>query len=984
MIGETISHFQVIEKLGEGGMGVVYKARDLNLGRTVALKFLPHLSASSEVEKQRFHHEGRAASALNHPNITTIYEIQEANGQIFLAMEYVEGETLKQQLARNPLTVQAALDIIIQVCSGLAAAHKKEVVHRDIKSDNILVTPAGDVKITDFGLAKLQGASRVTTAGSTLGTAAYMSPEQAKGEDVDRRTDIFSAGVVLYELLAGRLPFRGEHQAALLYAVVNEEPLPVVRFNDRVSPGLERIVAKALAKEKEERYQHADEMLVDLKRERKYLEIGRTGPQPVAPAAVPSSTHRGKHLTRYLIPAAAILVLVLLLVIFNPFNLQVSLNKGAAAEQSTSLAVLYFQNIPDPADKDHTGDMLTDLLITSLSQDKALQVVSRERLYDIQKDMGQGDVKAISPSDATRLAERAGVSMMLLGSILQQEPSLVITARVVNVKSGNIVSSQRLGGFSRNQVFSLVDTLSLLVRGDVAPRLSAADETRSVAEVTTSSPEAYRYYSEGLDLVRRYHAGDGEKALKRAVEIDSNFAMAYYALGSWRSADVIAGPHYLQKAWDLRGRVTEKERLRIESSYLAFVEFKLSEAAEILEAFVQKYPHEIPSYTELAITYSRMGRQEKALEIFQRVVQRDSLEKHTWNDLAYSLAGFNRREDALRAVNRYLELLPGEPNPLDSKGDMFLAFGEMDSAAAYFKKAVSLRPDFPSAEKLGYKAVQDRNYGEARKYFRQLGATPDMLQRTHASLCEAVVLMHQGKLRAAREMLMAQLPGLRSEDLGLVHLDALDRLAIVAREMNDRGMLMQVTKEGIDIVKNARGDPVAGRDRMVIALQKQGDRKGARNLLDQLEDDLRQKGTGGRARYLYARGFADLEEGRFEQAVTHFSEGFQPFYPNRAPQLLYGIALLKAGRVDEAVEEFERATWWIPISFPPMSLLTLADGLAWPIAAVKAHYWLGVAYEQLGRKNDAAGEYRTFLEIWKDADFPSPEMKDARSRLERL
>ena len=266
MIGQTISHYKILEKLGEGGMGVVYKAHDTKLDRVIALKFLPHYLTTDTDEKERFYHEARAASGLNHANITTIYEIQEFDDQLFLAMEFVEGKTLKQLVKEDPPSIKTVLDIAIQMCEGIAVAHEKGIVHRDIKSDNIMITAKGQVKIMDFGLAKVKGATKLTKAGSTLGTAAYMSPEQAQGEEVDQRSDIFSVGVVLYELLAGQLPFKGEHHAALMYSLINEEPMPLIRYNPKVTPELERIVSKALTKDKAERYQHADDLLADLRR----------------------------------------------------------------------------------------------------------------------------------------------------------------------------------------------------------------------------------------------------------------------------------------------------------------------------------------------------------------------------------------------------------------------------------------------------------------------------------------------------------------------------------------------------------------------------------------------------------------------------------------------------------------------------------------------------------------------------------------------
>jgi serine/threonine protein kinase len=334
LIGKTISHYKILEKLGEGGMGVVYKAHDNTLDRVVALKFLPHYLTSDSMEKQRFYHEAKAASALNHNNITTIHEISEFEGQLFIAMELVEGKTLKQLVEHEILPAKTILDIAIQVCDGLAAAHEKGIVHRDIKSENIMVTPKGQAKIMDFGLAKVKGATKLTKESSTLGTAAYMSPEQAQGEEVDLRSDIFSFGVVLYELLTGKLPFRGEHHAALMYAIVNEEPSPVARFNEKVSPEIEHIVTKALSKDRDERYQHSDELLADLRHERKKLEYAKAG---YVAAEGSSVTSKPKRRWMRIAAIGVAFVLVAMIVLVYLFLLP-----KQAAWKEKSIAVLPF------------------------------------------------------------------------------------------------------------------------------------------------------------------------------------------------------------------------------------------------------------------------------------------------------------------------------------------------------------------------------------------------------------------------------------------------------------------------------------------------------------------------------------------------------------------------------------------------------------------------------------------------------------------
>ena len=329
MIGKTISHYKILERLGEGGMGVVYKAEDTKLKRTVALKFLPvHLSQAEE-EKQRFIHEAQAASALEHTNICNIHEIDESqpapgepgDGQLFIVMAFYEGENLQQKIEEGPLAIVEAVDIAIQIAKGLSAAHEADITHRDIKPANIILTKRGEVKILDFGLAKLRGQTRLTKAETTLGTAAYMSPEQTRGEEVNQRTDIFSLGVLVYEMLTGQQPFKGDYESAVLYSIVHEDPQPITSLRTGVPMELERTVFKCLEKGQAERYQSATDLLVDLKRLKKDLEKGQTGSVAVSvtPRAAQAALRR-KRLS--VLTAAALGGLVVIVAILAYFNLQ--------------------------------------------------------------------------------------------------------------------------------------------------------------------------------------------------------------------------------------------------------------------------------------------------------------------------------------------------------------------------------------------------------------------------------------------------------------------------------------------------------------------------------------------------------------------------------------------------------------------------------------------------------------------------------------
>ncbi len=869
MINENIHQYKILSKLGEGGMGIVYEARDTRLDRIVALKFLPQYLSSDSNEKERFYHEARAAASLNHQNIAVVYEINEYENKIFIAMEYLDGNTLKHvvEYQGESLTIKKVLEIAVQICEGLAAAHEKGIVHRDIKSDNIMLTPRGQVKIMDFGLAKLKGASRLTQAGSTVGTAAYMSPEQAQGEDVDQRSDIFSFGVVLYELLTAHLPFRGEHQAALVYSVVNENPQPIARFNDKVSPELDRIVHKALAKDKDERYQHVDDMLADLRREKKNIEYAKSGYYKVSDKSIKVPVEEGeksKKLLKIIIPAAVIVLLGVLFLFFNPFKSFTNADQVSPGPIN-SLAVMYFENIPDPADKEHSSEMLTSLLITSLSQIKGLEVISRERLLNIQNDLGQTDNKSISSTIAEQVAQRAGVSTMLVGSILQEKPTLAVTTRLIDVKSGRIISSQRVTNFSADKIFNLVDSLSILINDDLRTT-SSINEIKSVSEVTTKSPEAYRAYAAGLELFYKIYAAEAIAAFSKAIEIDKNFAMAYFALSQvqYFVGDNEIAQGSLQKAVELADRTTSREKLQI-LTYSYAQRGEPLKAIEGYEELIDKYPHELNSYLQLGYyLYDRnLIEPEKGLEVLQRGLKIEPSAKSLMNLLAYTFAYLNRRQEAYDAVNEYINLVPAEPNPYDSQGDIFAWFEEYDSSLVSYKKAMSLRSDFSSANKIGAYYLLRDNYEAADLYSKS------------GDFEAASAEVHRGLIQSA----IKKLQGIPESQTGEEY-----RLRMIINFCYGSGQYDKMLRYCIQYSDKLHKNPadfIFGRDYLAWGLVKNGKTTEAENIVNSLEKSVNKTSTLLRIQAEYAAALVYFESGKYQQALESFR-----IIENSLPQIM--------------------------------------------------------------------------------------------------
>jgi serine/threonine protein kinase/predicted Zn-dependent protease len=998
MIGETILHYKILEKLGEGGMGIVYLAEDTKLKRNVAIKFLPkHIAANTE-ERQRFEVEAQAAASLNHPNIATIHAIEQADDQSFLVMEYVDGETIKKFVEQDAksFTVKKVLEVAIQVCEGLNAAHEKGIVHRDIKSDNIMLTRKGQVKIMDFGLAKVKGGTKLTAVGSTVGTAAYMSPEQAQGEDVDIRSDIFSFGVVLYEMLTTRLPFDAEHQAALIYSLVNENPQPIARFNDKVSQKLEDIVFKSLEKDRDERYQHIDDMLADLRREKKNIEYAKSGyvKTTTAESAVSGSNKEAGSLQKkfeikklplkILFPALAVIILVAAFFISNPFKTNENQNM-ATSSTGNSLAVMYFQNIPDPADKNHTGDMLTNLLITSLSQVKGLDVISRDRLLEIEKDLGQTNTKELSPSLSIKIAKQAGVTTMLTGNILQMEPKLAVTTNLVNVQTGKVIGSQQLTNFTESQIFNLVDSLSLLIRNDLEAGTPSSSETKSVAEVTTNSPEAYRAYIEGLNLRDKLFWKEANSAFERAVNLDPNFAMAYYRLSGTQSTlgETEDSQRSLQKAFDLSDKTTERERLQILADHYG-VQNNYQKEIETLNKIIKLYPLETTPYISLGFGYYDhfLFDNQKGTAVLREGVKANPNAKTVWNVLSYSYAYLGNKQNAINAVDKYVQLAPAEPNPYDTKGDIYAWFMDYDSSRAAYEYSTSLRNDF-DAYKIGSYDLLNQRYNDAERHFQMsgyaigLGGAGGVTSRFPLPLIE----IEKGQIKNAENKLIYLLNSKLSPAerefvlLQLIHL---------CYESSQYSGMLKYAKEVSSELHKDPTDKIYGRDYIAWALVKNGESSDANNLIDKIYGDVNNNIPLFQLQADYTSAVVAVEEGKYNVSLQKFRKVVNALPPNHEPNIFYAISLLKSGQTADAEKELNRLLYWSGSTDIYLVGIIPGEITYWPIQSVKARYWLGVAYEQQGKKEKAISEYKKFLDIWKDADFNSPEINDAKVRLAKL
>ena len=978
--------YEVIEALGVGGMGEVYRVEDKKVGQEVALKIIKREIASNRKTIERFRQEMKTARMISHRNVCRMFDLGEDKGTYFITMEYVAGEDLKSFLRRSKqLALGTSITIAKQICEGLAEAHRLGVVHRDLKPGNIMIDKDGNARIMDFGIARSLEAKGTTGEGVTVGTPEYMSPEQVEGKEVDCRSDIYSLGIILYEMVTGRVPFEADTALAVGYKHKHEAPVSPKAINPQVPDDLVRLILRCLDKDKAKRFQGAQDLLSDLGK----IEKGIPTTEKVLPSVKPSTSREitvKLNPRKLVIPAAALAVLVVAAI----FALRLLPRKSvpAASTGKPSLAVMRFENNTGDAGLDHWRKALPELLITDLSQSKYVNVLASDQLFDVLSQLNQIEAGSYSSKTLKEVAVQGGVNHILLGQLTKAGDSFRLSYMLKAFGTGETVGSGWVAGQGIESFYAMADGLTRKVKEDLKLTRTeiSGDVDAELGKITTASPEAFLLYVEGREA---HHKADNVRSIelmRKAVAIDPGFAMAYRSMAmSYQNSQMNAeSKKWLEKAMTLSDRVSEKERYLLQGNYYSLSERTISKAIESYQNLLKIYPDDSFAHISLAYLYLGYEMWDKAIDHCLAAVRNKDRIYYAYSYLSTAYFALGRPEKAREVIDGYFRDI-GESSQLhvDLSG-YYLYQGKFSEALEEMDKAIALSP--ATASNYIYKAdlfLFQGDLARTEEECRKLLTFSDPTARGYYLYGAIAMAILRGKFNEARTLAgqaVQALENLNEEETA----NAFRTLS--AYSLWRSGHPREAIREYDKILEIAEKIDslfwkISALHRKGLALISQNSFDEAGRAAEALSAAVRQGMNPNEIRRVdHLQGAIELRRGNTKAAIDLLKKAFGRLFSERGSltdsQALFleplAEAYLKSGDLGKAREEYEKIT-----------ALTEGRHMFGDIYA-RSFYQLGKIAEQEGDKTKAREYYRKFLDLWKDADPGLPEVADARKRLAGL
>jgi len=983
--GSTFAgRYQIIEELGKGGMGKVYKAHDTEIKEKIALKLIkPEISADKKTI-ERFQNELKFARKIGHRNVCRMYDLNKEEGSYYITMEYVSGEDLKSIIRRvGQLPSGKAISIAKQVAEGLAEAHRLGVIHRDLKPSNIMIDKDGNARIMDFGIARSVEAKGLTGAGVMIGTPEYMPPEQAEAKDVDQRSDIYSLGVILYEMVTGRVPFEGDTALSIAMNHKGEEPKDPRDFNSQISEDLSRVILRCLEKEKDKRYQSAGELRSELES----IEKGIPTTERIIPERKPLTSREITvtfGIKKLLIPALVIIAVVITgLILWRLVPKRQAV--PSASSDKPSLAVMHFENNTGDENMDHWRKALSELITDDLSQSRHLTVLGVDKLFGVLKEENLLDVKNYSSEDLKNVASQGGVKNILRGSFTRAGETIRIHAVLQNMETGELLGTERVECQGEERIFSAVDELTLKIKRNfkLSEEDISSDADQEVGKITTSSPEAYKYYREARELALKGEDSKANQLMLKAVEIDPEFAMAYRDIGvTYGNLGYYnKSREYMKKAFEYRDRLSDKERYLVEAGFLSDSEETLPQAIAAYEKVIELYPEVWIAHNNLASIYNDFEEWDEAEKTCKGLVDRKEENVYPYINLALAYQGKGMFDKAREVLEQYQNNF-GEVAWIQGYiAQNYYYQGKLDLSLDEIDKAFLMKPDDFNivVSRADYYYISGKLIEAEREYMNLLKIDKPRFKYEGMRKL-AVLYLTQGKFKKAKEhmrraLALAEEAGEQRWTIWLhVYLGWIHFLLGNDGEAQKEYELASETAFAAKATIYQRFILIW--EGFLYARNKSfGEaEKFAAEYKTQLEKTMYQKGIRF---YDYLLGIIELKKGNFSKSMQYLDEGLalESFGPlgKSAPALeLLAQAYYESKNLDKAKENYEK-------------ILALTYGRLWyGYHYTKSFYMLGKIYEQQGDTAKAIEHYEKFLDLWKDADPRIAEVDDARARLAAL